>query len=208
MTAQSVLPKYPGQDMMFVASTTWANIKSLYPATSYDGRFAFATDLGANSQGVIFRSVGGKWVKVSPFVVFANGASTYAVQNTSSLTTALTITIPGGIIGTNGYLRIWTGMEVQATANTKTISVAANGNALGVHSQATSANVYMRSIFELRTAGAENDLRGLPGTVGNMTSGSSSAAIDTSQDWSLTIRAQMGSASETVTVSRVLVEAF
>lgn len=208
MSAESILPQYPGVVRKFVAADTWANIKASYPASLYDGLYCMATDLGANSQGVVFRSVSGKWVKQHPFLLFANGASSYAVSNTTAETTALSLTIPGGIMGVNGYLRIWTVNDCQATTNSKQLRVRAGGNNMGIYSQASSSNTLMRGCFEIRTAGVETEVRGINGTFGNSSSSVLSATVDTSADWTLALQVTMGVNTETVTVNRVFVEAF
>ena len=83
-----------------ISEYTWANKPSVAPL----GQIICVTDVGEN--GSLWRGNDTKWVRLNPIKIFSLPAPVSLTGSTSVVTLA-TITIPAGLLDTNGKLKIY-----------------------------------------------------------------------------------------------------
>ena len=95
-----------------ISDYTWANKPSVAPL----GQIICVTDVGEN--GILCRGNGTKWVRLNPIKVFSLSAPVSLTGSTSVVTLA-TVTIPAGLLGANGKLKIYPLWSTTNNANIK-----------------------------------------------------------------------------------------
>ena len=147
----------------------------------------------------------------SGITVFAQSAVAVSGAADANENTLATITIPGGTIGANGSVRIWTSWTLTNSVNNKTMRIrlgGISGTQFMAYIATTSASFNaVRSISNRNSQSSQ---------VGSMPIGSSSfdistgslptGTVDTSIDQTLVITGQKATAGETLTLERYLVE--
>lgn len=140
-------------------------------------------------------------------------ASRVAVPHTGDTieTVKATVTIPAGVMGLNGVLRVTTLWSYPNNANTKTLRVRFGGLAgTVIATQAATTTASYQETFTLGNRNAANSQVGnaanLSGKVGGTSSALITAAVDTAAAVDLVFTAQCGNATDTITLEGYIVE--
>lgn len=186
---------------LVITPCTWA----AKPAAPNVGDRIQLTDYGNR----IFYWTGTLWVADSARPFAQSGASS-SVTGTTTKTTLAQVTIPGGMMGSNGVLRIspiWTWTN---SANTKVAELMLGNTSIFALSASTSGE--FAQIFNLRNRGSQSaQIGGIPG---NQTSSSfavtggtpNTFGVDTSIDQVLSFKATLANTGETITLEGYTVE--
>lgn len=142
----------------------------------------------------------------------ATGSNAAYTQTTAADITLANITVPGGMMGANGALRIWMQDARNGTANSKiSKSILGGGiNSIQFLSSASASTVSVGDVHVLRNRGVANAQTVFtPGWAGG--GGTSSAvgayyAIDTSTDKALTFTGQLAVATDYIVLEGFTVE--
>jgi hypothetical protein len=140
-----------------------------------------------------------------PFVLAQTNVQGAALTGTVAETVLATITVPGGMMGPNGCLRIRVLASTTNNANNKTMRINLGGTAFATLTVASS--LFMSAAVRIGNRASEasnmaaNDA--FNGGTGVVTTG---ATIDTAVDQALTLTGQLASAGDTMRIESVLVE--
>lgn len=161
------------------------------------------------------RSAGPVPVFVGSVLVLAqSGALGAIVTGTTAETVVQTITVPGGLLGPNGALRLSLSFSMTASANIKTLR-AKYGGPSGLDllagrqiSTATTVTVNMQRMMQNR--GATNAQVAPSGwsDFGVNTTGNNTGAIDSTQEQQLQISVQLASAADSIRLEAYALEAL
>ena len=166
----------------------------------------FVTDIG---NGSYFISDGTYWEKVHPVKLYTTGSTTTAVTNTTAETQVASFTLPGGVMGMNGVLRLWPMLSQTNSANGKTLRIKL-GAATAITQAfggAGSASAYgILTIRNLNSQSSQKSTQGGSLGVGTTSSAIGTSAADTSADITVSLTVQMGALAETVTLEHLFVE--
>ena len=166
----------------------------------------FVTDIG---NGSYFISDGTYWEKVHPVKLYTTGSTTTAVTNTTAETQVASFTLPGGVMGMNGVLRLWPMLSQTNSANGKTLRIKL-GAATAITQAfggAGSASAYgILTIRNLNSQSSQKSTQGGILGVGTTSSAIGTSAADTSADITVSLTVQMGALAETVTLEHLFVE--
>ena len=166
----------------------------------------FVTDIG---NGSYFISDGTYWEKVHPVQMYTTGSTTTAVTNTTAETQVASFTLPGGVMGMNGILRLCPMLSHTNSANTKTLRIKL-GAATAITQAfggAGSASAYgILTIRNLNSQSSQKSTQGGSLGVGTTSSAIGTSAADTSADITVSLTVQMGALAETVTLEHLFVE--
>lgn len=183
----------------FVAlRTTWAN----RPTSPRLGQRIRLTDYGNREfywNGTVWQQLGAQ--------PWAQSATPVSVTGTLTETTLATITIPGGMMGPNGSLRIRALFGGTNSANSKTMRVRLAGSAMATSAGFTTSDYALHQVL-VANRNAQNSQLASYGTAQAGTGSVTVTAVDTSVDQLLTITGQLASAGETLTLQSFLVEAL
>ena len=184
---------------------TWATLPA---ATAYAaGTQARVTDVGAAGAGSLWVSTGSVWVPENGHILVAQSAvAVTAPANDTNENVLATVTIPGGVIGANGALRITPVWSYTNSGNIKTLRVRLGGTQIGTAGPTTTAT--LQSYFMVRNRNDEASQVSSVLGAGAVSSASAvtTTAVNTAADVSLTITAQKATGSETVTLEGYNVE--
>jgi hypothetical protein len=147
--------------------------------------------------------------------VFASGYTNQAVTGTTAETALATITIPAGMMGTNGRLYIEAQFQttiVSASSNTKTVRIrfgGISGNVLGSIAATTQTNLRLQSDLANRNSASSqwnqtlgNSATGLGMSILNVTG----ISINTANAQDIVISGQLQDATDTITLNAFIVE--
>ena len=166
----------------------------------------FVTDVG---NGSYFISDGTYWEKVHPVNLYTTGSTTTAVTNTTAETQVASFTLPGGVMGLNGILRLCPMFSQTNSANTKTLRIKL-GAATAITQAfggAGSASAYgILTVRNLNSQSSQKSTQGGSLGVGTTSSAIGTSAVDTSADITVSLTVQMGALAETVTLEHLFVE--
>lgn len=144
----------------------------------------------------------------TPFASTGPGAYT---QTTGEITLS-TQTVPGGIMGINGALRVNAKIPVSASVNAKTVNVKLSTTTLlnGTTSTGT-VNHFRFQHGLISNLGSASRQMGEPGGAfgganGVNSGGSTFGAVNTAADQSLTVTGTLGAATEYILLENLLVE--
>lgn len=182
--------------------STWANKPS---ASSMSGRLWLMTDIG---NGALCISNGTRWSLMSVIPFYNTGSSTTVVNNTTVETQVASFTLPGGLLGPNGYMRLLTMFSHTNSANSKTLRIKLNGTTNIVHAIGGSGSAAQYGSFTIRNCGSESSQKGTQGAhgVGTSSAAIGTSSINTASDVTVTITMQLGALAETSTLEHFLVE--
>ena len=190
------MPLYSKQ----IQDYTWANKPSVAPL----GQIICVTDIGEN--GSLWRGNGTKWVRLNPIKIFSLSAPV-VLTGTTSVVTLATITIPAGLLGANGKLKIYPLWSNTNNANTKTLRVVLNG---GPMYTAVSQNcVHNSGLLILRNFNSETTQRmssGMTAGLGSTTGSIAAPTIDTSAAVTITFSGQLAVGTDTLTLEDLFIE--
>ena len=179
---------------------TWANKPSVAPL----GQIICITDVGEN--GSLCRGDGTKWVRLNPIKVFSLSAPVSLTGSTSVVTLA-TITIPAGLLGANGKLKIYPLWATTNNANVKTLRANIGGVlCTTMTSQSVPNNSGLVIIRNINNEAAQKCSSGLVAGIGSSTGSIASPTVDTSAATTITITGQLAVGTDTLTLEDLFVE--
>lgn len=145
----------------------------------------------------------------SPLILGISGASS-AITGTTNETVLATISIPAGIMGANGAMRLWSLWSYTNSANSKILRARLNG--LGTQAimgaTCTTSGVYgdLRYVFNANANNSQKtwQFSALGGTGVSTTA--TTAAIDTTATTSFVLTGQLSNTGETITLEAYCLE--
>lgn len=183
-----------------ISEYTWANKPSVAPL----GQIICITDVGEN--GSLWRGDGTKWVRLNPIKIFSLSAPVSLTGSTSVVTLA-TITIPAGLLGANGKLKIYPLWATTNNANVKTLRLTLGG---GVCSTMTSQSVPNNSglliIRNINSESVQKCSSGLVAGIGASFGSIASPTVDTTAATNITLTGQLAVGTDTMTLEDLFVE--
>jgi hypothetical protein len=183
-----------------ISEYTWANKPSVAPL----GQIICVTDVGEN--GSLWRGNGTKWVRLSQ-ILFYDLTAAFAITGTTLETTLVTLTIPAGLIGSNGKVKFYPLWSTTNNANTKTLRVKFPVGA--VYTAAASNIFHVAGLVIIRNFGSESVQRvssGMLAGLGGTISSIAQTTIDTSAATTITITGQLAVGTDTMTLEGLFVE--
>ena len=179
---------------------TWANKPSVAPL----GQVICITDIGEN--GSLWRGNGTKWVRLNPIKVFSLSAPV-VLKDTTLATTLAIITIPAGLIGANGKLKIYPLWATTNNANIKTLRLNIGGMLCSTMvSQSIPNNSGLLIIRNTNSESAQKCSSGLVAGIGASGGSIASNTIDTTAATTITITGQLAVGTDTLTLEDLFVE--
>ena len=183
-----------------ISEYTWANKPSVAPL----GQIICVTDVGEN--GSLWRGNGTKWVRLSQ-ILFYDLTAAVALTGTTVETTLVTITIPAGLIGSNGKVKLYPLWSTTNNANTKTLRVKFPFGT--IYTAIASSTVHVSGLVIIRNLGSESVQRvssGMLAGLGGTTSSIASTTVDTSAATTITITGQLAVGTDTLTLEGLFIE--
>lgn len=179
---------------------TWETKPSVAP----NGQIICITDVGEN--GSLWRGNGTKWVRLNPIKVFSLSAPVSLTGSTSVVTLA-TITIPAGLLGANGKLKIYPLWATTNNANVKTLRAVLGGSTCTtMTSQSVPNNSGLVIIRNINNEAAQKCSSGLVAGIGSSNGSIAVIAIDTTAATTLVISGQLAVGTDTLTLEDLFVE--
>ena len=179
---------------------TWANKPSVAPS----GQIICVTDVGEN--GSLWRGNGTKWVRLNPIKVFSLSAPV-VLKDTTLATTLATITIPAGLMGANGKLKIYPLWATTNNANIKTLRLNIGGMLCSTMvSQSVPNNSGLLIIRNINSESVQKCSSGLVAGIGSSSGSIASPTVDTSAATNITISGQLAVGTDTLTLEDLFVE--
>ena len=179
---------------------TWANKPSVAPL----GQVICITDIGEN--GSLWRGNGTKWVRLNPIKVFSLSAPV-VLKDTTLATTLAIITIPAGLIGANGKLKIYPLWATTNNANIKTLRLNIGGMLCSTMvSQSIPNNSGLLIIRNINSESVQKCSSGLVAGIGASSGSIASPTVDTSAATNITISGQLAVGTDTLTLEDLFVE--
>ena len=179
---------------------TWANKPSVAPS----GQIICVTDVGEN--GSLWRGNGTKWVRLNPIKVFSLSAPVSLTGSTSVVTLA-TITIPAGLLGANGKLKIYPLWATTNNANVKTLRAVFGGSTCTtMTSQSVPNNSGLVIIRNTNSESAQKTSSGLVAGIGSSFGGIALTTVDTTAATTLVISGQLAVGTDTLTLEDLFIE--
>ena len=183
-----------------VGRSTWANKPAIAPL----GQIICITDIGEN--GSLWRGNGTNWVRLNPIKVFSLSAPVSLTGSTSVVTLA-TITIPAGLMGANGKLKIYPLWATTNNANIKTLRATFSGlTCTTMTSQSVPNNSGLVIIRNTNSESAQKCSSGLVAGIGASSGSIASPTVDTSAATTITITGQLAVGTDTLTLEDLFVE--
>ena len=182
-----------------ISEYTWANKPSVAPL----GQIICVTDVGEN--GSLWRGNGTKWVRLNPIKIFS--LSVPVSTSSTSVVTLATITIPAGLLGANGKLKIYPLWSTTNNANVKTLRAIFSGSTCTtMTSQSVSNNSGLVIIRNTNSESAQKCSSGLVAGIGSSLGSIASPTVDTSAATTLVISGQLAVGTDTLTLEDLFVE--
>ena len=183
-----------------ISEYTWANKPSVAPS----GQIICVTDVGEN--GSLWRGNGTKWVRLNPIKVFSLSAPV-VLKDTTLATTLAIITIPAGLIGANGKLKIYPLWATTNNANIKTLRLNIGGMLCSTMvSQSIPNNSGLLIIRNINSESVQKCSSGLVAGIGASSGSIASPTVDTSAATTITITGQLAVGTDTLTLEDLFVE--
>jgi len=183
-----------------ISEYTWANKPSVAPS----GQIICVTDIGEN--GSLWRGNGTKWVRLNPIKVFSLSAPVSLTVTTLAVNLA-TITIPAGLLGANGKLKIYPLWATTNNANVKTLRAIFSGSTCTtMTSQSVPNNSGLVIIRNTNNEAAQKCSSGLVAGIGSSAGSIVSTTIDTTAATTLVISGQLAVGTDTLTLEDLFVE--
>jgi len=182
-----------------IISYTWAN----KPATAPLGQIICVTDVGEN--GSLWRGNGTKWVRLNPIKIFS--LSVPVLTASTSAVTLATITIPAGLLGANGKLKIYPLWSTTNNANIKTLRAIFSGSTCStMTSQSVPNNSGLVIIRNINSESAQKCSSGLVAGIGSSFGSIAVLTVDTTAATTITITGQLADAGDTLTLEDLFIE--
>ena len=157
----------------------------------------------------MWRGNGTKWVRLNPIKIFSLSAPFTLTGTTSAVTLATaTITIPAGLLGANGKLKIYPLWSTTNNANQKTLRVVLNGatTCSTMVSQSVSNNSGLVIIRNTNSESVQKCSSGLVAGIGSSGGSIASLTVDTSAATTITLTGQLAFGSDTLTLEDLFIE--
>ena len=178
---------------------TWANKPSVAPS----GQIICVTDVGEN--GSLWRGNGTKWVRLNPIKIFS--LSVPVSTSSTSVVTLATITIPAGLLGANGKLKIYPLWATTNNANVKTLRAVFGGSTCTtMTSQSVPNNSGLLIIRNINSESVQKCSSGLVAGIGASSGSIASPTVDTSAATTITITGQLAVGTDTLTLEDLFIE--
>lgn len=191
-----------------IQSVTWAELQAISAAANSGKRY-FVSDVG--TAGSDWISNGVDWYPISGHVLLAKSGEAVTIGATSGAeVAAATITIPGGLMGANGQLRIstlWTASAANTNSKVGRLRLGGLGGTLFASYTLTSFVTLEGMPAIIRNANSAASQKGRVATVNNYSGSTSSmptSSIDTTTTQTLVISATV--VSDSVTLESYTVE--
>lgn len=184
-----------------ISEYTWATKPSVAPL----GQIICITDIGEN--GSLWRGNGTKWVRLHS-INFYDLSAAVVLTGTTSVTTLATITIPAGLIGTNGKVKFYPLWSNTNNANAKTLRVVLNG-VTTVYTATSQNSVHNSGLLILRNFNSETIQRmssGMVAGLGSTTGSIAAATIDTTVPLTVTVTGQLANSADTMALEGLFLE--
>ena len=182
-----------------ISEYTWANKPSVAPL----GQIICVTDVGEN--GSLWRGNGTKWVRLNPIKIFS--LSVPVLTASTSVVTLATITIPAGLMGANGKLKIYPLWSTTNNANVKTLRLNIGGLLCSTMvSQSVSNNSGLLIIRNINSESVQKCSSGLVAGIGSSFGSIASLTVDTSAATTITITGQLAVGTDTLTLEDLFIE--
>lgn len=143
-----------------------------------------------------------------PYILASSGAAVSTTGDTNENILA-TITIPGGSVGANGIIEVFTSWSYTNSVNAKTLRVRLGGAAgpqyLFIAPTTTASLTDMRIIQNRNSASSQVGSHNNFAPLNTTTSALVTSAVNTSAETSIVISGQNGLSSETITLERYFV---
>ena len=183
-----------------IVDYTWETKPSVAPL----GQIICITDIGEN--GSLWRGDGTKWVRLNQIKIFSLSAPVSLTGSTSVVTLA-TITIPAGLLGANGKLKIYPLWATTNNANVKTLRANIGGVlCTTMTSQSVPNNSGLVIIRNINNEAAQKCSSGLVAGIGSSAGSIASPTVDTSAATTITITGQLAVGTDTLTLEDLFVE--
>ena len=183
-----------------ISEYTWANKPSVAPL----GQIICVTDIGEN--GSLWRGNGTKWVRLNPIKIFSLSAPVSLTGSTSVVTLA-TITIPAGLLGANGKLKIYPLWATTNNANVKTLRAVFGGSTCTtMTSQSVPNNSGLVIIRNTNNEATQKCSSGLVAGIGASFGSIAVLTIDTTAATTLGISGQLAVGTDTLTLEDLFIE--
>ena len=183
-----------------ISEYTWANKPSVAPL----GQIICVTDVGEN--GSLWRGNGTNWVRLNQVKIFSLSAPVVLTGSTSVVTLA-TITIPAGLMGANGKLKIYPLWATTNNANVKTLRAVFSGSTCTtMTSQSVPNNSGLVIIRNTNSESAQKTSSGLVAGIGSSGGSIASTTVDTTAATTLVISGQLAVDTDTLTLEDLFVE--
>lgn len=183
--------------------TTWANKPT---AASSNGALFFFTDIG--TAGSFWRSNGSDFLPTSVVTIARSGLGV-TVTGAGAVgvdTAAATITIPAGVLGTNGMLRI-TPLWTTTGTTSKTVKVKLGSSTFQSLSFTSNPSTHTMVIIRNRnSASSQIAFANANAGLGNVATANNTGTENTATDLSLTITASLGVSTDAATLEGYSVE--
>lgn len=165
-------------------------------------------------QKPLFQWIGSMWMPIAGVIVLAQSALAVNGAADTNENVLLTVNIPGGLLGPNGYFRLTTTWTLTNSANTKTARLRYSGAAgaqLHAGNYGSAAGALIIQGFANRgLANSQIGLGAQSGGIFVLAAGTAplASAVDTSVATTAVLSMQKGSAGEIATLDSYLAEAF
>jgi hypothetical protein len=176
-------------------SVAWAK----RPGSPYVGQRIRCTDLGNKEfywNGTVWLPMGGS--------VLAQSGVVSSVTGTTTETTLASITVPGGMMGPNGALRVIPLFSCSNNANSKIVSIYLGGVSIGGQSLPNQPGYMAFEMIQNRNSLSSQVFNSSLTGVGFVNR--SAAAINTAVDQQLDIRATLTNVADGVNLERYTIE--
>ena len=182
-----------------ISEYTWANKPSVAPL----GQIICVTDIGEN--GSLWRGDGTIWVRLNPIKIFS--LSVPVSTSSTSVVTLATITIPAGLLGANGKLKIYPLWATTNNANVKTLRLNIGGMLCStMTSQSIPNNSGLLIIRNINSESSQKCSSGLVAGIGASFGSIASPTVDTSAATTITITGQLAVGTDTLTLEDLFIE--
>lgn len=183
-----------------ITQHTWAN----KPATAPLGQIICITDIGDN--GSLWRGDGTKWVRLHQ-IKFSDLTGSASLTGTTSETTLFTLTLPAGVIGSKGKVKLYPLFTATNNGNIKNIRIKLNS--LNAYLLQPTGFTQMSAIVIIRNFNSESSQKiasGMTAGLGLATASMTTMSIDTSLETTITVTGQLSNSSDTLTLESLFVE--
>ncbi len=182
-----------------ISQYTWANKPSVAPL----GQIICVTDVGEN--GSLWRGNGTNWIRLNPIKIFS--LSVPVSTSSTSVVTLATITLPAGLLGANGKLKIYPLWATTNNANVKTLRATFSGSTCTtMTSQSVPNNSGLVIIRNTNSESAQKCSSGLVAGIGSSFGSIASPTVDTTAATTLVISGQLAVGTDTLTLEDLFVE--